>query len=358
MATDGRGAGWAAALAVAALIAPALWAADGAAGAEPEDIGLVASLDQGNMAATIAALQGFGSREFHLGSAMEAAEFLHGSFEGFGAEVEHQYFAVGDALVSNVVATIPGSGGDGMYLFGAHYDSENSGASDLSSAENLSAPGADDDASGVAAVLEIARVLSGAHLPWTVKFVMFGAEEYGYDDSGGCKGSEYFVKVEEALGHTYAGTAVLDMVGYRAGEDNRAVLVLNDGEDALARSVAGAVDAFGVDLSLEALVEPDITFSDHGSFWDAGIPSMLVIEELGDRDFPVNPYYHTAADTLETLAMDQVEAVAEALLGGLLLMDDDGGADLLLFGTVIMSAATVSVALYIHFRRRRGRASG
>lgn len=361
MANEGRAMRRAAALSIAAavLMAPSLWTGGGAAGAEAADIELVASLDRGNMADTIAALQGFGSREFHLDSAMQAADLLYGSFEGFGMEVEHQYFAVDDTLVSNVVATIPGGGEDeGMYLFGAHYDSENSGASNLSAAEDLSAPGADDDASGVAAVLEMARVLSGAHLPWTVKFVMFGAEEYGYDNSGGCKGSEYFVKVEEALGHTYIGTAVLDMVGYRAGEDNRAVLVLNDGEDSLARSVAAAVDSFGVDLTLETLVEPDITFSDHGSFWDAGIPSMLVIEELSDRDFPVNPFYHTSADTLDRLSMDQVEAVAEALLGGLLLMDEDGGPDLLLFGTVIMSAVIVSVALYVHFRRRRGRVSG
>ncbi len=361
MATEGRGAGWAAALALAAaiLIAPPLWTAGGAAGAESADIELVASLDQGNMAGTIAALQGFGSREFHLESARQAAEFLHGSFEDIGVQVEHQYFVVDDTLVSNVVATIPGGEeGSGMYLFGAHYDSENSWASDLSSAENLSAPGADDDASGVAAVLEMARVLSGADLPWTVKFVMFGAEEYGYDNSGGCKGSEYFVRVEEALGHTYAGTVVLDMVGYRDGEENRAVLVLDDSEYDLAQSVARAVGSFDIDLSLETRVEPGVTYSDHGSFWEAGIPSMLVIEELGEDNFPVNPNYHTPADTLDTLAMDQVEAVAEALLGGLLLMDDDGVPDLLVFGTVLMSAVIVSVALYIHFRRRRGRVAG
>jgi hypothetical protein len=82
---------------------------------------------------------------------------------------------------------------------------------------------------------------------------------------------------------------------------------------------------------------------------------VLVIEELDDRGFPVNPNYHTPGDTLDTLAMDQVVAVAGALLGGLLLMDDDGDRALLVFGTVIMSALIVSVALYVHFRRRRGR---
>lgn len=342
-------------LSISALIVPGVLPAGFAAGAEAADAELVGSLDPGRMTETISTLQGFGSREFHLESARQAAEFLHDSFEGMGIDVEHQYFMVDDTQVSNVVATIPGTeDGAGRYLFGAHYDSENSGAHDLSTAENLSAPGADDDASGVAAVLEMARVLKGAGLPWTVVFVMFGAEEYGYDNSGGCKGSEYFTEAEVALGHNYSGTAVLDMVGYRAGGENRAVLVVDGDGDVLAESTVDAVDTFDIQLSLELLVRPMITFSDHASFWAHGIPSMLVIEELDEDYFPVNPAYHTGLDTIDILAMDQVEAVAEALLGGLLTLDDGDDRALLVFGTVIMSALIVSVALLVHFRRRRG----
>jgi Zn-dependent M28 family amino/carboxypeptidase len=343
------------AVAVSFLFITCFWPA--AAPAAASDADLVASVDAGRMSQTISTLQDLGSREFHLESSREAAEFLLDSFEGLGAQAEHQHFMVGETQVSNVVATVPGTEeGGAMFLFGAHYDSENSAVHNLSAAENTSAPGADDDASGVAVVLELARVLSGAGLPWTLKFVMFGAEEYGYDGSGGCKGSEYFVQEEVAQGRTYAGTAIMDMVGYRAGEANRATLVLNSDHDDLASSVTDAVGAFGVDLSVEVREEPTITYSDHGSFWAQGIPSILVIEELDDRDFPVNPYYHTSDDTLDTLAMGQVEAVAQALLGGLLLMDEGGGpGTLLVFGTVIMSALIVSVALYVHFRRRRGR---
>jgi Zn-dependent M28 family amino/carboxypeptidase len=332
-----------------------MWPA--AAPAAASDADLVASVDAVRMSQTISTLQGLGSREFHLESSRQAAEFLLDSFEGLGVQAEHQYFMVGEAQVSNVVATVPGADeGGAMFLFGAHYDSENFAVHDLSAAENTSAPGADDDASGVAVVLELARLLGGAGLPWTLRFVMFGAEEYGYDDSGGCKGSEHFVQEEVAQGRVYAGTAIMDMVGFRAGEANRAVLVLNSDHDDLASSVTEAVDAFGINLALETREDPAITYSDHGSFWAQGIPSMLVIEELNDRDFPVNPYYHTSGDTLDTLAMDQVEAVAKALLGGLVLIDEGGGdGTLLVFGTVIMSALIVSIASYVHFRRRRGR---
>jgi len=116
-----------------------------------------------------------------------------------------------------------------------------------------------------------------------------------------------------------------------------------------------AADEVGTDLDLEVLVDPTITYSDHSSFWDEGMPSMLVVEELDDLFFPVNPSYHTSYDTVDILSPEQLEAVTEALLGGLLLVDDGDDYTLLIFGTAIMSAAIVSVVLFIHIRRGRGR---
>jgi len=324
--------------------------------AETDDDALVASIDIDRMMGTVDALQDFGSREFHLESSRQAAEFLYEAFEEIGIPVEYQYFMVEDTRVSNVVATLHGSDGEAdMYLFGAHYDSENMWVSNISTAENLTAPGADDDASGVAAVLEMARVLKSSGFPATVKFVMFGAEEYGYDNTGGRRGSQHFAAQEASLGHVYSGTATLDMIGYRDGNDNKAVLVVNDDGYALADSTSRAVDRFGTDLDLEVLVDPTITYSDHSSFWDEGMPSMLVVEELDDLFFPVNPSYHTSYDTVDILSPEQLEAVTEALLGGLLLVDDGDDYTLLIFGTAIMSAAIVSVVLFIHIRRGRGR---
>lgn len=321
---------------------------------------LVASVDVDSIRGTIEALEAFGSREFHLESSRQAAEYLRTEFEGMGVEVEMQTFTVGDAEVSNVVATIDGSDGDaGTYLFGAHYDSENRDVNNLSAAENLTAPGADDDASGVAAVLEIARVLAGSGFPGTVRFVMFGAEEMGYDNSGGCRGSEYFVTQEVAAGRNYSGTAILDMIGYQGSIDNKTTLVLNTVEQSLTGSTQEAVGTFGIDLEVDVLVVPQLTYSDHGSFWEAGIPSMLVIEELDGSYFPLNPYYHTSYDTTDTLSLGQVVAVTQALLGGLLLLEDECAevedrSDLLLFGVALMSAATVSAAAFMYVRGRRG----
>ncbi len=342
---------------LAAMLGPVTWSSDPVSAWDVDAPALVASVDVERMMDTVSDLEAFGSREFHLESSRQAADHLLEEFSGIGLEVELQRFTVDDAEVSNVVATLQGTDpGAGTYLIGAHYDSENSGAATLSSAENLTAPGADDDASGVAAVLEIARLLIGSGSPATVRFVLFGAEEYGYDGSGGCKGSEHYASVETELGRTYTGTAVLDMVGYRAGDSNRAVIVVNDDGCPLSRPAVEAVDEFGIDLSLMVLERSSIVYSDHSSFWEQGIPSMLVVEELeGDRYFPVNPYYHTSADTVDKLSHEQLLAVTQALLGGLILSMDDGPDTLLIFGTAIMSLAIVSVALLIHFRRRRDR---
>jgi hypothetical protein len=323
-----------------------------------DDGELVDSVDPEMIRATITSLQDFGSREFHLESSKDAAEFLLAEFLGLGIPAVMQPFAVGDIMVSNVVATLQGDeDDDGMYLFGAHYDSSNRAIHDLSSAENLSAPGADDDASGVAAVLEMARVLAGSSFSGTVKFVMFGAEEMGFDDTGGCAGSYAYAVRESASNRLYAGTAVLDMVGYRMGSENKATILVNSLDYELAKQTERAVHNFGIDLEFEVLLAPSVDYSDHWSFWQAGIPSMLVIEELDEvTTFPMNPYYHTSSDTVDTLSIEQVAAVTQALLGGLLMTDERPGSDALLFGTVLMSAAIVSVAAIIYFRRMRGRA--
>lgn len=320
---------------------------------------LVDSVDASRMMDTVETLQGFGSREFHLESSREAARFIYDSFEALGLDVEYQHFQVEDTLVSNVVATLNPSPDEGnLYLVGAHYDSENRLVHNLSTAENITAPGADDDASGIAAMMEVARILADSVFDANIKFVAFGAEEYGYDNSGGSKGSEYFVSREIESGVRYRSTAILDMVGYRTGEENRAVMVVDDSDYPLAGCMSDSVERFSIDLSLVKRYDPSITYSDHGPFWESGIPCMLVVEELDQyTGGPVNPYYHTSEDTADHVSPEQLEAVTKALLGGLLLLEGDDGraSQALVFGIVIMSAAAVSVAALVFIRRRRGR---
>jgi Zn-dependent M28 family amino/carboxypeptidase len=314
---------------------------------------LVKSVDRTNMVQTIQTLQDLGSRDFHLESAREAAAYIFETLEGYGLDVEYQTLMIEDIEVNNVVATLGGDQTEPMYLFGAHYDSENSAVQNISMAENLTAPGADDDASGVAAMMEIARILGGAGIDQTVKFVAFGAEEYGFDGSGGAAGSAYFAESESSLGRTYAATAIFDMIGYRDEESSRAVMILNEESDPLASAASRAVREFDIDLVLETMVAPRITYSDHGSFWDEGFPSILIVEELDPAwHYPVNPYYHTSQDTLDKLSVSQMVSVTQAILGGFLLLDEEHDRTMT-FGIVIMVVVSVPLLAYAIIRRRR-----
>jgi len=309
------------------------------------------------MIATVQELEGFGSRAFYLDSSNEAAEYVHERFAQLGLNVEDQEL-LGSHHVRNVIATLPGtSDSKGVLLFGAHYDSENKLADSYDSGANLSAPGADDDASGVAAVVELATVLSDQHFPNTIKFVAFAAEEVGYDDSGGLKGSSYFVEMERSHGVEYSDSAIIDMIGYRGANGNRVVAIVNSNQGHLPKATSDSVSRHGLDLHLDIELNASVTWSDHYPFWAAGYPSMLLIEELSaPRGFPVNPYYHSSDDTSDKLSESQMENATMALAGGVLqITQPQPGDDLaswIELGLVVLGAIII---MGIYIRRRKAR---
>ena len=308
------------------------------------------------MTATIQDLEGFGSRAFYLDSSNDSAEYVHERFAQLGINVEYQEFSVGSHHVRNVIATLPGtSNSEGVLLFGAHYDSENRLADSYDSGANLSAPGADDDASGVAAVVELATVLSDQHFPNTIKFVAFAAEEMGYDDSGGLKGSSHFVERERNRGVVYTGSAIIDMIGYRGANENHVVAVVNSNEGPLPKATLDSVSRHGLELQLDIKLNTSVTWSDHYPFWIAGYPSMLLIEELGGpHEFPVNPYYHSSDDTSDKLSESQMENTTMALAGGVLQVTQplprEHFGSWIELGLVVFGAIIITV---IYIRRRK-----
>lgn len=326
--------------------------------AEDDFVALVESVSAADMMTTVEDLQAFGSREFHLESSREAAEYIYGRLVETGLAVEYQEFELDGINISNVVAIKEGGDpGAGCFLFGAHYDSENRLVDSLSAAENITAPGADDDASGVAAVIELARLLSDVALRNTVKFVAFAAEEYGYDNSGGLKGSHHFVASEVEGNVSYEGTAILDMIGYRSGLENRAVIVTEQPGDRMAEATVEAVGKYAIDLDVVNIVEPRISYSDHSSFWGAGYPSMLVIEELSEESYiPLNPYYHTSNDVASSLSEEQMAAVTQALLGGVLQLavgEEGSGISSYVAIALASSACAVAIAAFMILRKVR-----
>lgn len=192
---------------------------------------------------------------------------------------------------TNVVAELPGSRADaGTVVFGAHLDSVPAG------------PGANDDGSGSAVVLELAHELaqrSPSERPLNLRFALWGAEELGL------YGSRYYVQnLSDAERHALLANINLDMVGvgqaWRFG-----------GTDDLVQVALGAAN----DLGERALPlrGPLTGASDHASFLDAGIPAVFLYR-VDD------PNYHTAGDVAELVdanALGQAGTIAEKVLDSL-----------------------------------------
>ncbi len=323
----------------------------------------VDQVDGQRIMANVTALQNFWSRAFYLQSAENAAQYIFDAFRGMNLDVRYQNFTASGFPSSNVVATIPGTLPDEPgYLFGAHYDSFNSLSVGYSVGRNTSAPGADDDASGVASVMELALVLSELQLERSVTFVAFGAEELNADQTGGgLAGSSAFVTQAKSEGRAYSGTAVLDMIGFRDGPTNKCVLITRPDGNTLLGPTLQSVSDFGLDISLSTISEPNLSYSDHWPFWEAGYPSMLAIEELNlSGYYPVNPFYHSSDDKAYHLSGSQMENMTRALLGGLLYLDlvfeGEKGSDMPLVTAlvIVIAAAAVAAAFLVFMRNRRG----
>lgn len=190
-----------------------------------------------------------------------------------------------------------------IYLITAHIDS-------ISGSPYTVAPGADDNASGAAAVLSIAEILSRYRLPYTIRYVLFSGEEQGM------VGSKAYAAEVHSAGDEIAGVLNLDMIGYNSDGLPEPVIELHTRsgdaglpDRAIAELMVECIASYDLDLTAE-IVASGITASDHSSFWAEGYPAILAIEDF--QDF--TPYYHTVKDRLSTLDMGYFTGFAQAAL--------------------------------------------
>lgn len=189
--------------------------------------------------------------------------------------------SVADSESQNVLGLLKSqSNPEGKRLVvGAHYDS-------------VDTPGANDNASGVAAILEIARVLENAKidLPYDIQFIAFGAEEIGLI------GSTHYVDTKDSSdGATLIGMINLDMVGI-GDTINFATTNGQDGSDLVKQAVAISARLKYNSTKLEE------ESSDHAPFSYTGVPAMMfyVTEDHG---------YHTDLDTVDRVDMEILKQV-------------------------------------------------
>jgi PKD repeat protein len=294
--------------------------------------GFLGPITPDRISSIIERLQSFGTRFAYSDRAVEAADYIASEFDAMNLSVTRQDFVYNGFVNTNVLATLTGRNASlPALVLGAHYDSLN-GTDSLMNAY-APAPGADDDASGVAAVLAIAAAFARAGTDRTIIFAAFANEEMGRI------GSREFVRRSQLQPPgLYAGIC-FDMIGYNQRYP-KMDMVTNNASQWLCDVVLEANRRNILGVGLEKVVTPDNpqNWSDQVSFWEAGLPAMYFIEdENPTRDsacFKANPYYHTGQDTLDKLNLTLMTKVARlgaasaAALAGLALPDfrvDEGG---------------------------------
>jgi len=216
----------------------------------------------------------------------KSAQYLYQFYADLGLEVEYQEFPFQGLTLDNIVAQKEGSVfPERVYLITSHYDDV--------PVTGL-APGADDNASGTTAVMMAAKILSQYDFGCTLRFVNFGAEEYGMI------GSKDYAHQAYCSSEDIQGVINMDMVAWNTPESAKGMdlhtLSSIPGSNELATVFQEVVSDYNLDLIPE-LADPVTTRSDHSSFWKYDYPAILVTEDWGD----FNPNYHSVNDDLDSI---------------------------------------------------------
>ncbi len=226
----------------------------------------------------------------------------------------------------NIIARINGTGDPNRYfVLGAHYDASagRMGSSVWNNQwDTIKAPGADDNATGVAAILEIGRILSDSTFGFSEEYgivlVAFAAEESNPNFGSGHLGSLRFAINAENNEHEILGAVSIDMIGYNGFYDYTAV-VSNSQSEWLGMRSADINSIYDIGLFMNEPPYPYATYSDHDRFWEKGFPAILMIENAppwSDSDYYVrNPLYHTSYDSLGSVNLELVKKVTQLNLG-------------------------------------------
>jgi hypothetical protein len=271
----------------------ALLLAAGAASAGPIPVAeILAELSASDYQGYVEDLVGFDTRWYATDGNAQATEYLRDTLSGFGLDTREHLFDYGGMTLANVEATLPGLvRPDDIFILGAHFDSIASRTPGNPSASD--APGADDNASGTAGMLEIASVLSRYQFEATIRFVGFNAEEQGM------RGSAAYAADARAMGERILGMVNLDMIARTDGTDEDIEVIGNAGlVDLLLANIA----AFTRLPASGHIEKPQ--WSDHQWFAADEYPgseSVMLIEDEAWEIWSTNPDYHKITDTTDKL---------------------------------------------------------
>lgn len=248
----------------------------------------------------------------------EARQYIIEQLQAAGWETQQQEFEGG----INLYADRPGTDPDaGTILVAAHYDTV------------AFSPGADDNATGVAAVLEIARLLKNRETVRSLRVAFFDKEESGLWGSLAFAGNEQ-------LRANLKGVIIADMIGYAChipgcqsypanipvtppSNKGDFIVVIGDAEnlpllntfnsvktDAIASKNIHTSPVLTIPIPLKGVLTPDTLRSDHAPFWYQGIGAVLVTDTANLR----NPHYHQPTDVVENIDREFFLGSAQLIL--------------------------------------------
>lgn len=208
-----------------------------------------------------------------------AYRYIMQKFISFGLEVDSQKFG---SLGKNALAIQPGIVYPHRYfILCAHYD----GMPNLNMA-----PAADDDGSGVATVLEAARILSQYDFEYTIVYAIWDEEEQGL------VGSNAYATMAFNNYDTIMGVINMDAIAWDGNNDSVARIHVKPIADSESLGDSLYIMNERYDIGLKLIINnPGATYSDHASFWNKGFSALLFIE---DWDNDPNPQYHTVRDSV------------------------------------------------------------
>ena len=266
---------------------------------DPTIASWVAQVSQTNLATDVATMEAFGTRRHLEAGEVAAQNWLVAELQSRGLTTSVYTYDAGAGVVigEKLGITDPSK----IVVIGGHYDSVN-----WQGSAGSPAPGADDDASGTAGVLEIARILGSQDFDYTIRFCAFSGEELGL------LGSEAYAAHLDQINANVIGMVQLDMTAYRAPGDTRSVGFITNDTDTNMNNFAMDVYAAYVPALPITIGPLSGGTSDHRSFFNHGFPAIFPFEDLGSY----SPYIHTANDITGTSANDFV--LAEMITAGAL----------------------------------------
>ena len=248
---------------------------------------LLAALSRQRLEESLEHLVSFGTSSLDQCQYKEAAQWAADSMAADGYQVRLEQVAVGGGQSWNVIAERPGSGNGSRdaVVVTAHLDSVNH------EVQQGPAPGADDNGTGAAGVLELAHCLAGRSCARDLRFILFGGEEQGLFGSLAYVGG---LPSPPAI-HTVIN---MDMIGTLNGTTTPTVMIEGGQVSVpLMDRLVAAAETY-TDLTIQTSLH--YFNSDHVPFIDAGIPGVLLIE----GNDSANTRVHTARDTMAHVDFD------------------------------------------------------